>query len=50
MVVHCFCLSHHIVYKKADCMVLSWLLNAVSKDISEAFIYASSSRDLWLEI
>ena len=37
-------------WKKADCLVLSWLLNSISKDISESFIYASSSRDLWLKI
>ena len=34
------------IWKKADCMVLSWLLNSICKDISESFIYASSSRDL----
>ena len=31
-------------------MVLSWLLNSISKDISESFIYVDSSRDLWLEV
>ena len=37
-------------WKKADCLVLSWLLNSISKDILESFIFANSSRDLWLEI
>ena len=41
---------HFSNWKKVDYMVLSWLLNSISKDISESFIYASSSRDLWLEI
>ena len=36
-------------WKKDDCMVLLWLLNSISKDILESFIYVSSSRDLWLE-
>ena len=39
-----------IGWKKADRMVLSWLVNSISKDISESFIFANSSRDLWLEI
>ena len=30
--------------------MLSWLLNSISKDILESFIFANSSRDLWLEI
>ena len=37
-------------WKKANCMVLSWLLNSISKDILESFIYAYSSRDHWLEV
>ena len=41
---------HFSNWKKADCMVLSWLLNSISKDILESFIYESCSWDLWLEI
>ena len=37
---------HFSNWKKADYMVLSWLLNSISKDISESFIYGSSSRDI----
>ena len=37
-------------WKKADCMIFSWLLNSICKDISESFIYANSARDLWLEV
>ena len=36
----------YALWKKADCMVLSWLLNSISKDIFESFIYANSSRNL----
>ncbi|KAL0412141.1 UNVERIFIED_CONTAM: hypothetical protein Slati_3803800 [Sesamum latifolium] len=33
-----------------DLMATSWLWNSISKDIVEAFMYASSSRELWLEL
>ena len=36
----------HGNWKKADCMVLSWLLNSISKDIVESLIFEIS----WLEI
>ncbi|KAL0322268.1 UNVERIFIED_CONTAM: hypothetical protein Scaly_2523200 [Sesamum calycinum] len=31
-------------------MVTSWIWNSISKDILEAFMYASSSQELWLEL
>lgn len=31
-------------------MVISWILNTISKDIAEAFIYATSAKDLWDEL
>lgn len=33
-----------------DSMVILWLLNAMAKDLSEAYMYAASARDLWLEL
>ncbi|KAL0329198.1 UNVERIFIED_CONTAM: hypothetical protein Sradi_4906500, partial [Sesamum radiatum] len=33
-----------------DYMVITWILNTMSKDIVDAFIYAISSRSLWLEL
>ncbi|KAK4391455.1 hypothetical protein Sango_1923300 [Sesamum angolense] len=36
----------HIV----DFMVTSWIWNSISKDIVEAFMYTSSSHELWLEL
>ncbi|KAL0301407.1 UNVERIFIED_CONTAM: hypothetical protein Sradi_6417500 [Sesamum radiatum] len=31
-------------------MVTSWMLNAISKRISKAFLYTKSSRQLWLDL
>lgn len=33
-----------------DCMVTSWILNSTSKEIVDAFLYATSAGDLWLEL
>ncbi|KAL0311653.1 UNVERIFIED_CONTAM: hypothetical protein Scaly_2920200 [Sesamum calycinum] len=35
---------------RADCMVTSWLLNSISKDIVESYLYASIARELWEEL
>ena len=40
----------YTTWKKSDCMVMSWLLNSISKDIAESFVYSNSSKDLWEEI
>ncbi|KAL0322067.1 UNVERIFIED_CONTAM: putative mitochondrial protein [Sesamum calycinum] len=37
-------------WSRVDLMVISWIWNSISKDIVEAFMYASSSRELWLEL
>ncbi|CAA0816560.1 Unknown protein, partial [Striga hermonthica] len=37
-------------WKKVDWMILSWILNTLSKDIAESFVYAETSKDLWDEI
>ncbi|KAL0349701.1 UNVERIFIED_CONTAM: hypothetical protein Sradi_4119300 [Sesamum radiatum] len=37
-------------WQHADYMVISWLLNSISKEIAEAFIYTTSARDLWLAL
>lgn len=34
-------------WKKVDYMVQSWILGAISKDMNDAFLYASSTKDLW---
>lgn len=34
-------------WKKCDCLVTSWILNTISKDLAEGFEYVSSSRELW---
>ncbi|KAL0283164.1 UNVERIFIED_CONTAM: hypothetical protein Sangu_2906000 [Sesamum angustifolium] len=37
-------------WQHADYMVISWMLNSISKEITEAFIYTTSARDLWLAL
>ncbi|CAA0841895.1 Unknown protein [Striga hermonthica] len=37
-------------WRKIDWMVLSWILNSLSKEIAETFISAESSKELWEEI
>lgn len=37
-------------WKRVDCMVISWILNSISKDIVEAFLYANTAKELWDEI
>ncbi|KAL2235904.1 UNVERIFIED_CONTAM: hypothetical protein Sindi_1322600 [Sesamum indicum] len=37
-------------WQRTDCMVVSWILNSISKDIAEAFLYTTSAMDLWLEL
>ncbi|KAL0370492.1 UNVERIFIED_CONTAM: hypothetical protein Sangu_0367300 [Sesamum angustifolium] len=33
-----------------DSMVTTWILNTISKELVEAFMYVSSARELWLEL
>ncbi|XP_020552465.1 uncharacterized protein LOC110012590 [Sesamum indicum] len=35
---------------RVDSMVTSWILNAISKKISKAFLYVKTSRQLWLDL
>ncbi|XP_021623920.1 uncharacterized protein LOC110623311 [Manihot esculenta] len=37
-------------WKRCDFMVTSWILNSISKELVDGFIYTASARDLWLEI
>ncbi|CAA0820536.1 Unknown protein [Striga hermonthica] len=37
-------------WKKVDCMVLSWILNSLSKKIGESFLYADTTKELWEDI
>ncbi|KAL2232769.1 UNVERIFIED_CONTAM: Retrovirus-related Pol polyprotein from transposon RE1 [Sesamum indicum] len=37
-------------WRVVDSMVRTWILNAISKDIVNAYLYASSARALWLEL
>ncbi|KAL0451887.1 UNVERIFIED_CONTAM: hypothetical protein Slati_1166800, partial [Sesamum latifolium] len=35
---------------RADCLVISWLLNSMSKGIVESTLYFETTRELWLEL
>lgn len=35
---------------KFDCMVRSWILNSIAKDIEEVFLYVNSAKELWEEL
>ncbi|KAL0402447.1 UNVERIFIED_CONTAM: hypothetical protein Slati_4274600 [Sesamum latifolium] len=37
-------------WQRVDCMVVSWLLSSISKDIVEAFLYTTSAHELWKEL
>lgn len=34
-------------WKKNDCLVTSWILNTVLKELAEGFTYIATSRELW---
>ena len=35
---------------RADSMVISWILNSISKDIVDAFLYTNTVKELWDEL
>ncbi|KAK4410281.1 hypothetical protein Sango_0101100 [Sesamum angolense] len=35
---------------KADCMVASWILRTISKDIDQAYMYTESAISLWIDL
>lgn len=35
---------------RVDCMVRSWILNSIAKDIVEAFLYVNTAKGLWDEL
>lgn len=37
-------------WEKADCLVCSWILNSMTKDLCEDFLCAETARDLWSNI
>lgn len=37
-------------WKRADQMLYSWIVNSMSKEIGDTFIYCSSARQLWIEL
>ncbi|VFQ68600.1 unnamed protein product [Cuscuta campestris] len=37
-------------WERCDNMVFSWILNSIQPDLAEAFLYATSSQELWNEL
>lgn len=37
-------------WQRVDSMMVSWILNAISKEIAETFLYTTSAKDLWEEL
>lgn len=37
-------------WRRTDCMVMSWILNCLSNEISGDFSYAKTAKELWREI
>ncbi|KAL2241477.1 UNVERIFIED_CONTAM: Retrovirus-related Pol polyprotein from transposon TNT 1-94 [Sesamum indicum] len=37
-------------WNRIDSMVTTWILNCMTKELAESFMYVSSSRELWLEL
>ncbi|EPS62921.1 hypothetical protein M569_11867 [Genlisea aurea] len=43
-------MANYQSWQQKDYLVMSFILNAMEKELSEAFVYASSARELWEEI
>ncbi|KAL0289760.1 UNVERIFIED_CONTAM: hypothetical protein Sangu_2604200 [Sesamum angustifolium] len=41
---------HFKQWIRVESMVTTWILNSISKDTVEAFMYTKSSRNLWLDL
>ncbi|KAF5471727.1 hypothetical protein F2P56_008500 [Juglans regia] len=41
---------HHTAWLRANNLVLSWLMNSISKDIRNSLLYVASAVDLWNEL
>lgn len=37
-------------WKRVDELVCSWLINSMSKELAETFVYCTSARALWVEL
>lgn len=35
---------------KVDCMVRSWILNAIAKDIVKVLLHVNTAKELWEEL
>ncbi|KAL2248212.1 UNVERIFIED_CONTAM: hypothetical protein Sindi_2673500 [Sesamum indicum] len=39
-----------VQWRKTNCMVITWIVNSITKDTAEAFLYTTSARNLWLDL
>lgn len=42
--------SLHEQWKKVNAVVLSWIMNAVGKELLSSIIYASNAHKVWLDV
>ena len=42
--------SLHETWERCNNMIISWILNAVSKDIAGTIIYATTAKEMWEEL
>uniref|UniRef100_A0A0V0HSJ1 Putative ovule protein n=1 Tax=Solanum chacoense TaxID=4108 RepID=A0A0V0HSJ1_SOLCH len=40
----------HKAWSRANNMVISWLLNSLSREISESVIYSTTAKELWVDL
>lgn len=38
---------YYAMWRKVDSTVLSWILNTLSKELSETFVHTETSKQLW---
>lgn len=39
-----------VKWNRVNCMITLWILNSISKDIVDAFLYTNSAKELWSEL
>lgn len=42
--------NQQVLWKRCNEMVISWIMNSISKDIGDSVLYAQSARELWTEL
>lgn len=42
--------ENYLLWKKINKMVMAWILNSISKDIIDAFLFANTAYESWEEL